>query len=124
MKRWCLAVLVSLGTLFLAVAPILAAEGDAQAAGGGTIPGKIIFFTAAVLVAGLGQAIASGMAALAQGRAVSSAVEGIARQPSAAGKIFQNLILGLALIESLAIYVLVIGLILFFATPFKSYIVD
>ena len=48
----------------------------------------------------------------------SAAVEGIARNPSAAGEIRGNLILGLVLIESLVIYVLLISLILFFVKPF------
>ena len=50
--------------------------------------------------------------------AIAAAVEGIARNPSAAGEIRGNLILGLVLIESLVIYVLLISLILFFVKPF------
>ena len=53
-------------------------------------------------------------AALGQGRAIGSALEGIARQPQAADTIRTNMIIGLALIESLAIYCLVIALILLF----------
>ena len=55
----------------------------------------------------LGAALAIGMAAIggtiAQGRATSAALEGIARQPSAAGRLFTPLILGLAMIESLVL---------------------
>ena len=58
--------------------------------------------------------------ALGQGRGVAAAVEAIARNPSAAGEIRGNLILGLVLIESLVIYVLLISLILFFLPPFGS----
>jgi F-type H+-transporting ATPase subunit c len=50
--------------------------------------------------------------AFAQGRAASAALEGIARNPGAAGKIFTPMILGLALIESLVIYGLVIAFVL------------
>jgi len=50
--------------------------------------------------------------ALAQGRAASSALEGIARNPEAAGKIMTPMIIGLALIESLVIYALVIAFLL------------
>ena len=60
------------------------------------------------------------LGALAQGRAVSAAVEAIARNPSAAGDIRGNLMLGLVLIESLVIYVLLISLILFFLKPFSG----
>ena len=68
-------------------------------------------------------AIASAMAALAQSRAISAALEGIARQPNAAGRIQTAMIIGLALIESLAIYVLLIAMILLFADPFSGIIV-
>jgi F-type H+-transporting ATPase subunit c len=60
---------------------------------------------------------------LAQGKAIAAALEGIARQPSAAGRIQTTMIIGLAMIESLAIYVLLIALILFFANPFIKFIV-
>lgn len=53
-------------------------------------------------------AIASGMCALAQGKAVAGAAEGMARNPGAAAAIRFALILGLVLIESLALYVMVI----------------
>ncbi|HCC69236.1 MAG TPA: ATP synthase F0 subunit C, partial [Nitrospiraceae bacterium] len=49
---------------------------------------------------------------------VSKACEGIARNPGASGKIMTTLIIGLALIESLAIYTLVVVLIILFANPF------
>ena len=54
---------------------------------------------------------------LAQAKAIRAALEGIARQPDAAGKIQGPLLIGLGFIESLAIYVLVIALILIFANP-------
>lgn len=65
-------------------------------------------------------AIAGAAAAMAQGRAAASALDGIARQPDASGPIGTNLILGLAFIESIAIYALVISLILLFANPFTK----
>jgi F-type H+-transporting ATPase subunit c len=58
--------------------------------------------------------------AIGQTRAIIKAMEGIARQPEAAGPIGNNLIIGLAFIESLAIYVLVIALILLFANPYTQ----
>ena len=61
-------------------------------------------------------------ASLAQSGAIKSAVEGIARNPGASGKILPTLLIGLAMIESLAIYVLVIALILIFANPFLKFI--
>ncbi len=66
-------------------------------------------------------AIAVVACALAQGNALSKAVEGIARQPEASGKIQSLLLVGLGFIESLTIYVLVIALILIFANPATSH---
>jgi F-type H+-transporting ATPase subunit c len=71
-----------------------------------------------IITAGFALAFAAGLAALAQGRAVAAAAEAIARNPGAAGDIRGSLLLGLVLIESLAIYVLLISLILFFIGPF------
>ena len=62
--------------------------------------------------AGLGIGLAAFGGALGQGRAAAAALEGIARNPHASGKIFTPLILGLALIESLVIYALVVALLL------------
>lgn len=69
---------------------------------------------AVYLAAGLGMGIAALGTGLGQGRAVAGAVEGISRNPSAANKISTAMIIGLALIESLAIYALVVALILLF----------
>src|SRR5437868_13392995 len=57
---------------------------------------------------GFSMAIASGLCGLAQAKAVASAAEGMARNPGAAGAIRFALLLGLVLIESLALYTLVI----------------
>ncbi len=59
--------------------------------------------------------------ALAQGNAITKALEGIARQPEAAGRIQPVLLVGLGFIESLTIYVLVVALILIFANPAASH---
>ena len=64
------------------------------------------------LAAGLAIAIAAFGGALGQGKAAASALEGIARNPGAADKIFTPMILGLALIESLVIYALIIAFLL------------
>lgn len=60
------------------------------------------------LAIGLGIALAAAFGALGQARAISSAVESIARQPEAGGRIFTALIIGLALIETLVIYTLLV----------------
>lgn len=56
--------------------------------------------------------------AFAEGRAIASAMEAIARQPEAGGTISRTLFVGLAMIEAIAIYCLVIALVLLFANPF------
>lgn len=64
------------------------------------------------LAAALAIAFAAGLGALGQGRGLAAALEGIARNPSASGKITTPMIIGLALIESLVIYALVIAFML------------
>lgn len=56
--------------------------------------------------------------ALAEGRAVAAAMDAIARQPEAAGTLSRTLFVGLAMIETTAIYALVIALLVLFANPF------
>lgn len=60
--------------------------------------------------------------ALAMGRAISQALDALARQPEAEKSITRTLFIGLAMIESLAIYVLVIVLIVLFRNPLLEYI--
>ncbi|OZG70102.1 ATP synthase F0 subunit C [Hahella sp. CCB-MM4] len=73
---------------------------------------------AAVLAIALGAMIP----ALAMGKAISSALEALARQPEAEKSITRTLFIGLAMIESLAIYVLVIVLIVLFRNPLLEYL--
>lgn len=74
--------------------------------------------------AGAAIAIAIGVLgpALAMGRAISQALDALARQPEAEKSIMRTLFIGLAMIESLAIYVLVIVLIIMFRNPLLQYI--
>ena len=62
----------------------------------------------------IGIAIAAACCGLGQGMAIKAACEGTARNPDASGKISQSLILGLAFVESLCIYALLVDLILLF----------
>lgn len=56
--------------------------------------------------------------AFAEGRAVAAAMDAIARQPEAAGSLSRTLFVGLAMIETMAIYCLVVAVLLLFANPF------
>jgi F-type H+-transporting ATPase subunit c len=71
-----------------------------------------------IVTAGLTIAIGSLGPAFGEGRAVSQALAAIAQQPDAAGTITRTLFVGLAMIESTAIYCFVVALILIFANPF------
>ncbi|MCX6620647.1 MAG: ATP synthase F0 subunit C [Acidobacteria bacterium] len=85
--------------LFLLATPVFA-QGTAPAAAGGT--------NWVAITSGFSMAIASGLCGLAQAKAVAAAAEGMARNPGAAPAIRFALLLGLVLIESLALYTLVI----------------
>jgi F-type H+-transporting ATPase subunit c len=77
-----------------------------------------LIFVASIIVAGLSVGIASIGLGVGQGTAAGQAVEGIARQPEAEGKIRGTLLLSLSFMEALTIYGLVVALTLLFANPF------
>lgn len=71
-----------------------------------------------IFTAGLTIAVGSIAPALGEGRAVAQALASIAQQPDSAGTITRTLFVGLAMVESTAIYCFVVTLILLFANPF------
>ncbi len=79
-----------------------------------------VFAVAAMIVAGLAVGLGSIGTALGQGRAAQGALDAMARQPDESGNITRTLFVALAMIESLAIYCLVIALIVLFANPFAG----
>jgi F-type H+-transporting ATPase subunit c len=86
--------------LFMTLSALfLAAPAFAQTAGGGTTAASLI-----PIGAGIGMGIASGLCGIGQGRAAGSATEAIARNPGARAGIMTMLMLGLAFIESLALF--------------------
>ena len=70
-----------------------------------------------IIAAAVTVAIGSIGPALGEGRSVAAAMDAIARQPEAAATISRTLFVGLAMIETMAIYCLVIALVLLFANP-------
>ncbi len=72
---------------------------------------------ASILGAAFAIAIGAIAPALAQGRAVAAAMDAIARQPEASNTVSRTLFVGLAMIQTMAIYCLVIALLLLFANP-------
>jgi len=79
-------------------------------------PGTLITL-ATIIIAGLGMVLGAIAPAIAEGRAVEKALESMARQPDAAGDLRTTLLIAMALLESTAIYVLLVILILVFANP-------
>jgi F-type H+-transporting ATPase subunit c len=79
---------------------------------------QAIMMMVAMLVAGLTTAIGAVGAAMGESRVASAAMDATARQPDETASITRNLFVSLAMVESTAIFCLVIGLILLFANPF------
>ena len=82
------------------------------------------YFVAMVIAAGFGLPLAVLSAAYAQAKAAAAALEGIARQPEAAGKIQLAMIIAMALIESLVIYALLMFFMLYGSLPGTKDVVD
>jgi F-type H+-transporting ATPase subunit c len=81
------------------------------------------FVTASTVAAVLGIGLAVMLPASAMGRAISQALDALARQPDAEKSIMRTLFIGLAMIESLAIYALVVVLIVLFRNPLLEYLI-
>lgn len=93
-------------------------------AAGGTLDGQVwIFFGLAALGGGFGIGIAAAGAGIGMGNALNAALTGTARNPEVSGKIMTNMIIGMALIESLGIYALVISLMILVKIPSFSEII-
>jgi F-type H+-transporting ATPase subunit c len=82
------------------------------------------YFAWCVMAAAVGMGLGSFGTGIGQGIAISKAVEGVARNPGASGKIMTVMLVGLAMIESLAIYCLVVAMIILFANPFTDTVVQ
>jgi F-type H+-transporting ATPase subunit c len=76
---------------------------------------------ASIATAGLTTGLGCMIPALGQGKSIATALSSIAQQPDASQKITQTLFVGLAMLESLAIYCFVISMILIFANPFWTH---
>jgi F-type H+-transporting ATPase subunit c len=78
---------------------------------------------ASIITSGLTISIGAIGPALGEGKAISTALSSLAEQPDAASTITRTLFVGLAMIESVAIYCFVVSMILIFANPFWSHII-
>jgi F-type H+-transporting ATPase subunit c len=111
MRKFSAIMMLVFGFMLMATAAF-AAEAVAPEAG------KFAFFGTVAAASAIGIGIAALGTGIGMGLGIGRAVEGIARNPEASGKIMTTMIVGLALIESLAIYTLVVVLILLYAKPF------
>ncbi|HDQ25353.1 MAG TPA: ATP synthase F0 subunit C [bacterium] len=120
MKKFAVGLLAAVFVIGIA-GVVFAADAGAAGEAGKASKDSVQFFAFTVMAAALGVGIGALGCGLGQGIATGQAAEALARQPEAGGKIQTMLIIGLAFMESLTIYALVIGLILIFANPFIPY---
>ncbi len=111
---WMLSSLVAV----FSMAAVAAAEGTAP--GTAKVAEGVWFYAFTVLGAGLAIGLGALGTGIGQGITSGKAVEAMARQPEMVGTLQVNMIIGLAFIESLCIYALVVAMILLFANPFKG----
>lgn len=121
MRKKMVAMLFAVFALVAVAAPLVWAAEPAteHAVAAAPSEAKMTYFMVAAFSCAFGIAIAAFGGALGQSRGLANALEGIARNPGASGKIQVAMIIGLALIESLVIYALVVVLIILFANPFQ-----
>ena len=112
MKKFSAVIILVSGLILLATSAFAAESAAVPEAG------KFAFFGTVAAASAIGIGIAALGTGIGMGLGIGRAVEGIARNPEASGKIMTTMIVGLALIESLAIYTLVVVLILLYAKPF------
>jgi F-type H+-transporting ATPase subunit c len=82
-----------------------------------------IIAVASIVIAGITISLGAIGPALAEGRAVATALTSLAQQPDASATITRTLFVGLAMIESIAIYCFVVSMILIFANPFWNHVI-
>lgn len=82
-----------------------------------------IIAVASIATAGFATSIGCMMPAIGEGRSVAAALTALAQQPDASATITRTLFVGLAMIESTAIYCFVVSMILIFANPFWNHVI-
>ena len=84
----------------------------------------MLFFSICVIAAGIGMGLGVVGPGIGMGLAVKGALDGTSRNPAAYGKLLTTMMIGVAMIESLAIYALVICLIILYANPYLKYALE
>lgn len=117
MKKSLMYVLMAM-VMVVVSAPFVSAAPEAAAAAAGTVDyTKAIIIGISLFVAGLAIAFGTLGTGLGMGNGLNGATNAVGRNPEAQGKILLTMMVGLAMIESLAIYALVIALIVLYANP-------
>jgi F-type H+-transporting ATPase subunit c len=83
----------------------------------------IVIGVVSIIVAGFSTGFGTVFPAISEGRAVVTALQSLAQQPDAASTITRTLFVGLAMVESMAIYCFVVSMILIFANPFWNHVI-
>ena len=112
MKKSIAVVLLTLAVICMLAPAALASEAGEMS------DAKLSYYSFATLGCAIGIGLAALGTGIGMGSGLGKACEGVARNPGVSGKIMTTLIVGLALIESLCIYALVVVLIVLFANPF------
>ena len=112
MKRTFAIALLTVMAVMMFAPMVFASEG------GGASEAQLSYYAMAVLGCGLAIGLAALGTGIGMGLGIGRACEGVARNPGVSNKIMTTMIVGLALVESLAIYALVVVLIVFFVNPF------
>jgi F-type H+-transporting ATPase subunit c len=122
MKKSLIYVLLSM-VIVMVTSPFVFAASEAAAAPAGTVDyTKAIIIGVSLFVAGLAIAFGTLGTGLGMGNGLNGATNAVGRNPEAQGKILLTMMVGLAMIESLAIYALVIALIVLYANPLLKYL--
>ena len=117
MKKSLVYVLISM-VMVIVSAPFVFAASEAAAAAAGTVDyTKAIIVGCSIIGAGLAIAFGTIGTGNGMGAGLNGATNAVGRNPEAQGKILLTMMVGLAMIESLAIYALVVALILLYANP-------
>ncbi len=110
MKKTVSFILLALSLMLLLAPVVFAEEAATAAAAASPADAKLKYYGIAALSCGIAIGVAAFGASIGQGMGLKGATEGIARNPGASGKITTTMIIGLAMIESLAIYALLVSL--------------
>jgi len=123
MKKSLICVLLAMVLVIVTAGFVFAAQEVAKAAPAGTVDyTKAIIIGISLFVAGLAIAFGTLGTGLGMGNGLNGATNAVGRNPEAQGKILLTMMVGLAMIESLAIYALVIALIVLYANPLLKYL--